>query len=123
MAKTMKIEYDILDYRVLECLCKTIQRVLPSQKIQVNFEEVLDIIQIEDKEYSFVPFVEYISSAELYDYIFKEDDRGINKIWIGLVLEIIFDNGDFIKIDTIKENIELKLKDEHLQNKVKEILL
>lgn len=119
----MKIEYDILDYRVLECLCKTIQRVLPSQKIQVNFEEVLDIIQIEDKEYSFVPFVEYISSTELYDYIFKEDDRGINKIWIGLVLEIIFDNGDFIKIDTIKENIELKLKDEHLQNKVKEILL
>ncbi|MEJ8591029.1 hypothetical protein JSO54_07260 [Riemerella anatipestifer] len=103
----MNIEYD-----QLEELCKKIESRVKKQKITLHFKEVLNYIYIDDnKDFFFKPYKAEIFSTELYNFLFLEDDNGIDREWVLLKLVIEFSNGDLIEVDKIEETIYLKLKD------------
>ncbi|MBT0549343.1 hypothetical protein [Riemerella anatipestifer] len=102
----MNIEYD-----QLEELCKKIESRVKKQKITLHFKEVLNSIYIDDKDFFFKPYKAEIFSTELYNFLFLEDSRGIDREWVLLKLVIEFSNGDLIEVDKIEETIYLKLKD------------
>lgn len=111
----------IIEYDLLEKLCRIIQKEVTLQEIELNFKKVLEHIYINDKIFHLKPFIVNILSVELYDFLFLENEQGIDKEWILLILNITFSNGDFIKIDKVKEIIEIETKDDNLKRKIKEI--
>lgn len=119
----MVIQYEIIDNNLLEKLCKLIQKEIPTQRINLDFKDVLEIVYIKNQEYHFSPFEIEISSTQLYDYLFVENEQGIDNIWILLVLKITFDSGDFILVDRVKEIIEFKIVNIDVQNKILKLLM
>lgn len=119
----MIIEFEIIDDNLLGRLCKVIQKEIPVQRVNLDFKEVLKSVYIKDKEYGLSPFVIDISSDQLYNYLFIENEQGVDNIWILLVLKITFNNGDFILIDRIKEIIEVKIENIDFENKIFKLLV
>ena len=62
----------------------------------------------------YLSFVAKIRYSQLREYLFEEDERGINREWILLVLVIKFETDDYIKIDKINEDIEIIFRDDYL---------
>ncbi|MBS3992180.1 MAG: hypothetical protein KGZ87_00510 [Bacteroidetes bacterium] len=112
----------VFDYIYLSKILLFFESELDNCLVKLEFNKVLDFVQIDEIDFEFKPFKIVIFSKDLYKFFFMDDDKGINKEWILLEVNMkILNKNINVNINKIREKIIIVTENKSIQNKLKKL--